>query len=297
MRRAAGALAAAAAIASLGPLTASGHPGHGKHVIQVRPGPGAIAKALDDAGAGDTLRIHSGRYRESLEVTKPVTMVGVRKGRRPVIDARCKALFGVSIQSPGVVLSGVKVVGATDLAGAGTEVDIRGVASGTIQDVVVRDTCDAEYGVNVFQTGAVSVLGTRATGFSDAGIYVGDVTDTAGGTLLVSGNEAYGNNKGMIVEFSVGGLIRVVGNDLHDNAEPGTGTATGLFVHDSAAVDIVRNRIRANGGIGVHLTGQATGNVLTGNEITGNPTDVLDEGSGNCGSGNVFSTGGPLAPC
>jgi parallel beta-helix repeat protein len=297
MRRSAFALGVALAIALLGSPTALGHPGHGKKLIEVRPGPGAIAKALDRAEPGGKLRIHSGRYREVIEVTAPVTIVGARKGRRPVIDAQCNALFTVSVRSPGVVLRGLKVVGATDLGGAGTEVDIRGVTSGTVEDLVVRDTCDAEYGVNVFQTGAVSVLDTRATGFSDAGIYVGDITDTAGATLLVGGNEAFGNNKGAIVEFSTGASIRVEGNDLHDNAEPGTGVPTGLYVHDSAGVDIVRNQVRNNGGIGIHLTSLANANVLTDNEITGNPTDILDEGAGNCGSGNVFGSGGPVPPC
>jgi nitrous oxidase accessory protein NosD len=209
MRRSAAALGVALAIALLASPTASGHPGHGRNALEVRPGPGAIAKALDKAEPGDKLRIHSGRYREAIEVTAPVTIVGARKGRRPVIDAQCSALFTVSVRSPGVVLRGLKVVGATDLGGAGTEVDVRGVARGTVEDLVVRDTCDAEYGVNVFQTGAVSVLDTRATGFSDVGIYVGDITDTAGATLLVGGNEAFGNNKGVIVEFSTGASIRV----------------------------------------------------------------------------------------
>jgi nitrous oxidase accessory protein NosD len=62
-------------------------------------------------------------------------------------------------------------------------------------------------------------------------------------------------------------------------------------------VDIVRNQVRNNGGIGIHLTSMANANVLTDNAITCNPTDILDEGAGNCGSGNVFSSGGPVPPC
>jgi hypothetical protein len=45
------------------------------------------------------------------------------------------------------------------------------------------------------------------------------------------------------------------------------------------------------------LTAGADANVFDGNVITGNPTDVVNEGSGNCGSGNTFATGGPLPPC
>jgi parallel beta-helix repeat protein len=290
------ALACALVIALLSSLSASGHPGHGKHVIQVRPGPNAITKALRKADAGDKLRIHRGRYRESIEVTKPVEIVGAGGGRRPVIDGQCKTEITVGVAASGVALEHLKVIGATDLAGAGRAVDFR-AANGRMEDLRLRDTCDAEYGINVVESGAVSVLGSRARGFSDAGIYVGQITDTGGGTLLVSGNEARNNNKGIIVEASVGGDIAVVGNDVHNNDLPGLGEQTGIFVNRSQGVLIANNSVRSNGSLGIHLTVDASGNVLNDNQVTGNPTDLRDEGAGNCGSGNTFSTGGSLPAC
>jgi parallel beta-helix repeat protein len=296
-RRVALSLAATLALILLGSLTASGHPGHGKHVIQVRPGQGAITRALAKADAGDKLRIHSGRYRESPIVTKPVTIVGTGKGRRPVIDGRCKTSVTVAVSAPGVVLDHLKVIGATDLTGAGREVDFTGVATGTMEDLRLRDTCDAEYGINLFQTGPVSVTGSRAAGFSDAGIYVGDVADTLGGTLVVRGNESFANNKGIIVEFSSGGDILVEANDVHDNTLPAVGEQVGIFIHRSDGVRMVGNSVTGNGAIGVQLTPDADGNMLDGNTITGNPADVRDEGTGNCGTANTFVTGDPLPPC
>jgi parallel beta-helix repeat protein len=296
-RRAALAFAVALAVLPLGSLAASGHPGHGKHVIEVRPGHNALTKALRKADPGDKLRVHSGRYRESVEVDKPVEIVGVRKGRRPVIDGQCEALITIAVTSPGVVLERLKVIGATDLNDAGREVDYSRLASGTLEDVRVRDTCDAEYGLNINATGPVSLIGNRATGFSDGGIYLGDIVDTLGGTLLVQGNEAYGNNKGIIVENSTGGDILIHGNDFHDNALPGLREQVGIYISRSDAVRVVGNTVTGSGNIGVWLTPESDGNRLEGNTITGNPTDIRNEGVDNCGSGNVFSTGGPLDPC
>jgi parallel beta-helix repeat protein len=288
-------LAAAMALAMTIPLAANGHPGHGKGgQLHVDPGPDAITKALAKADAGDVIRIHRGHYREAVTITEPVKLIGPRKGRRPVIDAQCASAFTVGVGVSGVVLKRLKVVGATDFA----EVDFREAASGRAEGLVLRNTCDAEYGINVVSSGQISVLDSRATGFTDAGIYVGDITDTAGGTLLVRGNRTTGNNKGIIVELSVGGSIRVEENEVHDNTLPGPfGAPVGIFVNKSDGVQIAGNSVRNNGTIGIHLTPDADSNVLTGNTVTGNPTDILNEGNGNCGSGNVVSAGDPLAPC
>jgi parallel beta-helix repeat protein len=294
----AGGLAAIVSLGLMVPLAASGQPGHAQgREIEVDPGRNAITKALARADAGDKLHIQGGHYREAITIAEPVKLVGSRNGRVPVIDAGCQTEIAVAVRSAGVTLKRLKVVGATDGAIPGIGVDFRDVPTGRGQDLTVRDTCDAEYGINLLNTGPVSVTGSRTTGFSDAGIYVGDITDTGGGTLLVRGNDAYGNNKGAIVEFSAGGSIRLEDNDLHDNSLLGTGEPTGLLVFDSDGVQITDNRIRKNGGLGLHLTSNADANVLTRNVIAGNATDVLNEGSGNCGSGNVFATGGPLPPC
>jgi parallel beta-helix repeat protein len=289
------AIAAAVALGLTLPLAASGHPGHGKvGQIHVDPGRDAITKALAGAHRGDVLRIHRGHYREPITITEPVKLIGPRKGRRPVIDAQCASAITIGVGVSGVVLKRLKVVGATEF----TEVDFRDVASGRAEDLVLRNTCDAEYGINVVTSGQVSVLDNRATGFTDAGIYVGDITDTAGGTLVVGGNRTSGNNKGIIVELSAGGSIRVEDNEVHDNALPGPfGEPVGIFINQSDGVQIAGNSVRNNGAVGIHLTPDADANVLTGNAVTGNPTDVRNEGSGNCGSGNVLSAGDPLPAC
>jgi parallel beta-helix repeat protein len=298
-RKRRGACLAAAALAvglvvSLASQGASGAlpPAGPAKVVVSKPKPDAIAEAIAAVEPGGKVRIRKGRYRESLLIEKPVHLVGAGKGR-PTIDGLCQFPSTVTIHSGGVTLKGLKVQGAGSFAA----VDFSGVPDGRADDLHVRNTCDAEYGINVFATGAVHVTDNRASGFTDAGIYVGDITSTPNGTLRVGDNRTFGNNKGVIVEFSAGGDIAVFSNEIHDNNIPGVGEQVGLFVFDSDGVRIQSNRIRNNGQAGLVLTPNSDNNSITGNEIAGNPVDVRNEGLGNCGSGNTFATGGPLSPC
>ena len=51
--------------------------------INVRPGE-SIQAAVDGANSGDTISVQSGVYRESLNISKPIILVGVG---RPLLDA------------------------------------------------------------------------------------------------------------------------------------------------------------------------------------------------------------------
>jgi parallel beta-helix repeat protein len=288
------ACAAAALLACLAALGSADHasPAVRDRIVVDHPAPNALQEAIDAAAPGAKIRIRKGHYREALVLEKPLRLVGVGRGR-PTIDAECQVPDTISVTSPGVALRGLRVVGA----GPHAEVDFSGVPSGRAQDLRLRDTCDTEYGINVFASGALTLSGNAATGFSDAGIYIGEITNTFGGALVARGNDSFANNKGLIVEFSAGGDVRLEDNDVHDNALPGEGEPVGIFVNGSDGVQITGNRVRRNGSVGVWLTAGADGNVLTANHITDNPTDLRDEGAGNCGSGNVLATGGPLASC
>ena len=272
---------------------APGSQGGLARVVVSKPSPGVIGAAIDAVAPGGTIRIHKGRYRESLLIEKPgVKLVAAGRGR-PTIDGRCEFPSAITIHSGGVTLKGLKIVGGRAFA----NVDFNGAPSGRAQGLRLRNTCDAEYGINAFATGAVQITDNRASGFTDAGIYVGGVSSTPNGTLLVGDNETFANNKGVIVEDSAGGDILLRSNEIHDNDIPGIGEQVGIYLHAGDGVRIESNRISRNGAVGLQLTPDSDDNRITDNEITANPTDVLDEGIGNCGSGNTFATGGPLAPC
>jgi parallel beta-helix repeat protein len=287
--RLAAALAAASALALAAP--ASGR------TIDVRPGEDAIARALGRAEPGDALRIHEGRYRESLVIDKRVDLLGAPGERRPVIDGRCRTQYTIAVRNPGVQLRHLKVVGADEGFGPfPAEVDFGGVRTGRAGGLALRDTCDAEYGINVFDTGPVSLVNNRASGFSDAGLYVGSIEDTGNGSISLRGNDSFGNNRGIIVEESAGARIVLLRNRIYGNTEAGEGAPTGIWFHDADGVRAVENRVTGSGEFGIHLSPGSDGNKLNGNIARGNPTNLLDEGSGNCGSGNRFGDSGNLLP-
>jgi parallel beta-helix repeat protein len=274
--------------------------------IEVRPGSNAINKALAKAHNGDTLRIHDGTYKETFNVDKRVTLRGV--GGRPLIDGQCNARRTTMVRSGGVTFDHLKIVGAAEGFGLyPSEVDVENIGSGTIHDVIVHDTCGgpadgAEYGINVFDSGPVQVTGNRAAGgFSDAGIYIGQITDTGSGTLRVLDNETFLNHQGIIIENSAGGRIQVAHNEVHDNKTAGVETeeASGIFIHHSDGVAIRSNSVESNGDIGVNIDADSDHNRLINNLITNNPLDVNNQGTSNCGSGNNIGTkaGNPLPPC
>jgi parallel beta-helix repeat protein len=287
-------VAAAVAVAVVASLPAGSSAA--KREIEVRPGRNAISKALDRARDGGKLLLHAGRYREEITVDKRVKLVGVGKGR-PVIDGRCDAETTVAVRADGVRLKHLKVVGAGD-GPFPIEVDFTEVSGGRANDLVLRDTCEAEYGINVLDTGPIEIRNSRARGFDDAGFYIGEVTRTLGGAIQLRGSHSYANNRGLIVENSAGGDIRVTGNQFHDNDVPNpVSPPTGILITNSDGIFVGGNEVRDNARIGLHITADSDDNLIDDNTILGNPVDTRNEGTGNCGSGNVFETGDPLPPC
>jgi parallel beta-helix repeat protein len=290
MRRSAPAIAALALLVLVAcvPETATAK---GKRKIEVRPGPNAIENAVARADAGDVLRIHSGRYEETPAVDKRLKLVGVGK-RRPVIDGQCSTRSTVEARADGVRLRRLKVVG-----GLAIEVDFTAVSGGRANNLVVRDSCDAEYGINVFASGPVGIVNSVARGFHDAGFYVGEVTSTPGGRVRVRRSESMNNHRGVIVENSVGGEIVVAQNDIHDNQVPFTGSVpTGVYIHNSDGVRVEENEVARNG-IGLHLSADSDANVAAFNLFLDNGVDIRNQGTGNCGIDNVVATGDALPPC
>jgi nitrous oxidase accessory protein NosD len=284
--------AAIAALSLLALVTSAPTATAAKRKIDVRPGKEALSKALDRARDGAVLRIHGRRYREAVTIDKRVKLVGVGR-RRPVIDARCGSPTTIEVLADGVRLRRLEVVGA-DTA---NEVAFDEVSRGRAGNLVVRDTCDALYGINVYDTGPISIANSRARGFDDAGFYVGEIASTPGGAIRVLQSESVKNHRGVIVEDSTSdATIRVANNLIHDNTVPVPGsTPAGIFIHNSDGVQVDENELRRND-IGLHLSSGSDGNVAAYN-LFDNPVDVLDEGTGNCGIENLAFTGDALPPC
>lgn len=269
--------------------------------IHAFPGRNAVQKAVARARAGDTVLVHRGTYTGQVKITKPIKLQGsAARGTRPVLDGRCRTSYTVEIESPGVVVRHLGVVGAAQgFAPFPSAVNFKATESGRAQDLVVRNTCrTAEYGINVLNGGQLQIIGNRASGFTDSGIYVGTITNTHGGPLNVLRNEAFGNSRGIIVEFSNEVDIRVIDNDIHDNRLRGEGESppSGLLIMGSRGILIQGNRSNHNGRYGIDFKTQSRNNRLLGNDFRANPQAVHVDGTSgpNCGIGNVPN---PFDPC
>jgi parallel beta-helix repeat protein len=281
-------LAALAILALLAPAAAAGR------TIDVHPrGPASdpLQRAIDRADPGDRIRVHHGRYREAISVDKKLDIFAAAGEHRPVIDARCRSSIVVDVAANGVSLDGLKIVGSADAF----TVNFINIGSGRVNDLRLVNTCgEALYGVNVYGRGAIRITGNDARGYRDAGYYVGSIGSTGKRTLLIRGNTASGNNRGVIVEDSAGVDIRVIDNVLNRNTIGGEGIPSGIFVHNSDGMLFKGNTTRRNGVYGIHVDATSDDNVLRGNTARGNGTaEFLDEGTGTCGSANSF----PLPTC
>jgi len=287
VRRAGWIFASAAALAAIAPAGAAAKR------IDVHQGD-SLSHAVQQAQGGDVIVVHPGTYHDSLTIRKSIKLVGVG-ATRPVIDAGCQANDAIHVLHGGVTITGLQIQGADVVSqqeNYPAEVFFDGVPSGTATNLRTVDTCNAEYGISAFDTGPVKVTGNYGRGFGDSAIYIGTISDTRGGTLLVENNIAVHNSRGIIVEDSLEQTdITVRGNTLNRNTIPGTeGPSDGLYLHNSDGVLIAGNTANGNVGSGFHASTGSDNNHFKDNTTSGNGDQAFnDEGAGNCGSGNSFS--------
>jgi parallel beta-helix repeat protein len=236
-------------------------------------------------------------------VTKSVVIRSAGDGM-VTITGMCRVRATIAAEANHVRLRGLRVVGAADGFGFfPTEIDFTGVRAGEVSDSVAVDTCrssghGAEYGINVFGSGPVKVLDNDTFGFEDSGIYIGGISDTGHGTLMVRGNESHGSVRGIIVEDS-SAEVAVVGNLVHDNRRGGDLTNAGIFLHSSDGVRIRDNVVTDNGDDGIVLDENSDLNRVIGNDVHGHTTDIRNDGESNCFTDNAYDTSaGDLSePC
>jgi parallel beta-helix repeat protein len=268
-----------------GTATALSRPTTGRAVIEVYPGPDALKNALASANSGDIVNIHAGVYPEHVTInTSNLTLRSAGDGE-VTVDGTCSTPTTMDVQADGTTIRGLRVIGAGQ--NFAIEINFGQVATGRVLNSMVEDTCgNAEYGINVFLSHTIRVIGNTATGFGDAGIYIGAITSTQRGPLVVQGNESYGNVRGIIVEASSGGKIRVIGNDVHDNQ------TTGIWITNSDRVRVESNLVRDNSYSGIQLDSLSDRNLIVGNTARGHTYDLINESgnTGNCWTANVYTT-------
>jgi len=257
----------------------------GRTVIEVYPGPNALKNALTSANSGDVLHIHAGVYPEHVTInTSNLTLRSAGDGE-VTVDGTCSTPTTMDVRADGTTIRGLRVIGASQ--NSPIEINFSRVATGRVLNSMVEDTCgNAEYGVNVLLSHTIQVIGNTATGFGDAGIYIGAITSTQRGPLVIQGNESYGNHRGIIVENSSGGKIRVIGNDVHDNQ------TTGIWITNSDRVRVESNLVQDNSYSGIELDSLSDRNVIKGNTASGHTYDLANDAgnTGNCWVANDYTT-------
>lgn len=272
----AGVLVLLGALGPPGPVHAS--------TIEVFPGPNAISNAIASAKAGDTIKVHAGKYFDPIMIGKRVKLVKFGDGA-VILKGDCRFDTAmIDIRADNVTVKGMTVKGAAFYA-----ITVTGFDNATIKGNRVFNTCGpgAEYGINVFDGGSAQVLNNRAQGWFDAGIYIGGITSTPNGALLVKGNTLdKGNRRGIIVEDSSGVDIEVRENSISGN------TVTGILLNNVDDVVIDSNIITDNSTTGVDIGSTSDDNRITGNTISGHTLDIDNDngGTGNCFLNNTFTT-------
>lgn len=163
----------------------------------------SIQAAIDGAAAGDLIEIHSGIYRESLDVNRPVTLRGIGS---PVIDASGVG-NAITLSAGSTTLQGFSVTTDT---GSG----IRVVSSqNTVTDINASNNRD--FGIAVERCSGNNITGNIVYDNMKAGIFL-----TAASKNIIAHNNATGNSYGILVVLSEDNLFfnnRLVGNNV--NAE------------------------------------------------------------------------------
>ena len=262
-------------------------PGHAKTIV-VSPGARTpFQDAINSASPGDTLRVSPGTYPEAIVIDKALR-VFAQGCCSWVIDAGCAAGTAVNILADDVTFSGLAVQGGTFY-----EIDAEGRDNVKVLRAIMTETCGtAEYGVQVYQSTNSKVLLNDASGFSDAGVYIGGIGQS--GNVRVLKNESSDSARGYIVEDCLPGPRGVIlsGNTALQN------TQSGIFLHNSDGVRILHNSVTGLPGTsvsGIELDLTSDDNLIVGNDISENTSDVVDNGTNNCWRNNTYTTGPPAS--
>lgn len=276
-----------------------------------------IGQAVSAASPGDTIRIFPGVYKEEVQITEPLTLIGSgKRGRATIIDASGldHAIWVNGVTSGPVViervtaananLEGILVQSSTDVTIADNTVagNDKSLSGKTCDGALPFDQEDCGEGLHLLSSADSTVSRNVITG-NAGGILL---TDELGPTHdnLVSGNLVHDNTPdcgitmpshppcnpadlpGACVPEIGASSAGVYDNVVSQNVSEGNGAAgVGIFTPTpgTASYDnlVIGNLIRGNQQGGVVLHSHAVAQDLNGNAIIGN---VISGNGGDTGS-------------
>src|SRR3989344_634703 len=244
-----------------------------------------IMDAINDASAGDTIRVASGTYEEYLEIWKPLTLVGdVGDDAAGPGDNAPEVLVGggcsrvLEIEADNVVVKGFKLTG--DNCRPVVWFDWEEDGEDPINGVEISDNeiSNGRKGVDLTPYSNNNlVTNNRIHDNDNEGVWIGGATNN-----IVSNNEIYRNSTGVGLgaggcdEECVGDVSgnEITGNFIHDNEE----LTSGIHVDEDtyfSDLTISNNEIANNSGYGIYLYEVEDGTLtVSENEVTENSTGL-----------------------
>ncbi|RYY41776.1 MAG: nitrous oxide reductase family maturation protein NosD [Chitinophagaceae bacterium] len=279
----------------------------GARTIEVGPGRAvrSLRAGVELAQLGDTVRLHSGTYREgAIVIQKGITLIGVGW---PLLDGQGRyqqlTLSGANIRVQGLRFTGTGYSSMNDYAAIGI-IDA--------QNVVVEgnEIRAAYFGIHVANTRNCSIRNNRIIGIpkteqtSGNGIHLWKCAQ-----MLVEGNDVQGHRDGIYFEFVTYSAIRK--NNSHNNIRYGlhfmfsnndsyadnvfSRNGAGVAVMYSKQVKMLRNHFERNWGPNAYglLLKEISDAEITGNTFAFNTSGILMESTNRIDvARNVFRSNG-----
>jgi hypothetical protein len=284
--------------------------------VDVFPGAGTLQAAIDGASDGTTIRMHPGTYTGAVTVDKRVRLRSypdVPPGGDVVIDGNCAAPVALDIAADGVQLKVGTLHGFYDtievVRGTATQIrianhsDVQLKGGGAAGGVILVDPsrhplCGTEQdGIEVsgnsfhVKIARVGVGANPGVGFRFSGLPLGANVKLQRGSADV-------NNIGVLVENSANGAALARAGIVLKDMSILQDTAAGIRLVNSDGVAIRSNGLTGGSGsglVGIDIDANSNRNLIQSNTWAdgGTNTPFVDNGTGNCGSGNNFA----VPPC
>lgn len=292
--------------------------------IEVFPGPGTpIQDAIDGAAERAAIRLHTGTYNEAPIVNKAKLKLAVAGDGAVVIDAGCAAPTTLDIAADGVSIKGRDFFTSPLFVRGGTaeqmridqrtRVRISGVFTNMYTSAWPGLPCTTGNGMTVAGSTRVRIdLDPGNIVGIDVGLHIkgtlpGAKITIAGSRGATTGNDVAGNGAS-----GVAVLLEDVASDLgeyggarvrlHRLGAQGRGGGIRFVNSDGVVVDgniVVGGTSGGAAAPGLELDGTSDNNKIDRNYLlarAGGPA-VVDNGTGNCGTGNSFDPSGTLPAC
>jgi len=253
-----------------------------------------IQATINRASDGDRIIVKSGQYKENLNVTKKITLIGLDTGSgRPVVDAGGLG-SAVIVSADGVLFEGFDVTNSGELwKDAGIKI--------TSKDCVISDNnvTKNEYGI-VLDGSAGNKVTRNSVYENDVGIslYSSEIctiseneacNNTFGGILLSKANNNTIRNNNASFNQWAGVILGECSNNTVTNNIVRYNDNEGIWLLRSAGNTIRGNKVRYNYIFGIRLL-YSNRNAVTSNLVRNNLDGLsLENSDGNILAGNNLS--------